>query len=101
MGANRQLAREFAITQNFDPITGAIGEPGSVQREFIDARAVLEAVGIRDILTKSLGSSNVLNSVQATLQALSSLKSPQEEATRRGKSVEELVPYWERRKKNG
>ncbi len=64
-------------------------------------RAVLEAVGIHDILTKSLGSSNVLNSVQATLQALSSLKSPQEEAARRGKSVEELMPYWERRKKNG
>ena len=75
------------------PGTGVIAGGG--------VRAVLEAVGIRDILTKSLGSSNVLNSVQATLQALSSLKSPQEEATRRGKSVEELVPYWERRKKNG
>jgi small subunit ribosomal protein S5 len=64
-------------------------------------RAVLEAVGVRDILTKSLGSSNVLNIVQATLQALDSLKSPKEEAARRGKPVEELMPYWERRKKNG
>lgn len=64
-------------------------------------RAVLEAVGIHDILTKSLGSSNVLNSVQATLQALDALKSPQEEASRRGKAVEELLPYWERRKKHG
>jgi len=58
-------------------------------------------VGIRDILTKSLGSSNVLNSVQATLQALEALKSPQNEAARRGKPVEELLPYWERRKQHG
>jgi len=64
-------------------------------------RAVLEAVGIHDILTKSLGSSNVLNSVQATLLALDELKSPKEEAARRGKPVEELLPYWERRKKHG
>ena len=75
------------------PGTGVIAGGG--------VRAVLEAVGIHDILTKSLGSANILNSVQATLQALSSLKSPQEEAARRGKSVEELLPYWERRKKNG
>ena len=64
-------------------------------------RAVLEAVGIRDILTKSLGSSNVLNIVQATLQALEALKSAKEEAARRGKSIEELLPYWERKKKHG
>ena len=64
-------------------------------------RAVLEAVGVRDILTKSLGSSNILNSVQATFQALEMLKSPQEEAARRGKPVEELLPFWERRKRNG
>jgi small subunit ribosomal protein S5 len=61
-------------------------------------RAVLEAVGVRDILTKSLGSSNVLNGVMATFQALDSLKSPAVEAARRGKPVEELMPFWERRK---
>jgi small subunit ribosomal protein S5 len=75
------------------PGTGVIAGGG--------VRAVLEAVGIHDILTKSLGSSSVLNSVQATLQALEALKSPQEEASRRGKSVEDLLPYWERRKKHG
>ena len=75
------------------PGTGVIAGGG--------VRAVLEAAGIHDILTKSLGSSNVLNSVQATFLALGSLKSPKEEAARRGKPVEELLPYWERSKKNG
>jgi len=61
-------------------------------------RAVLEAAGIRDILTKSLGSANVLNVVKATFEALESLKSPEAEAARRGKPVKDLLPYWERRK---
>ncbi|HEY9077801.1 MAG TPA: 30S ribosomal protein S5 [Anaerolineaceae bacterium] len=61
-------------------------------------RAVLEAAGIKDILTKSLGSANVLNVVQATFLALESLKSPEEEAARRGKTVKDVLPYWERRK---
>jgi small subunit ribosomal protein S5 len=61
-------------------------------------RAVLEAAGVRDILTKSLGSSNLLNVVKATFEALDQLKSPQEEAIRRGKPVKDLMPYWERRK---
>lgn len=63
-------------------------------------RAVLEVAGVRDILTKSQGSANVLNVVQATFDALSQLKSPQEEAARRGKSVNELLPFWERRKQH-
>ncbi len=61
-------------------------------------RAVLEAAGIHDILTKSLGSANVLNVVQATLDALAQLKSPAEEAARRGKTQAELMPFWARRK---
>jgi len=61
-------------------------------------RAVLEAAGVRDILTKSLGSSNLLNVVKATFEALDQLKSPEEEAIRRGKPVKDLLPYWERRK---
>ncbi|HSV86374.1 MAG TPA: 30S ribosomal protein S5 [Levilinea sp.] len=61
-------------------------------------RAVLEAAGVHDILTKSLGSANVLNVVKATFDALGQLKSPEEQAAMRGKPVQELLPYWERRK---
>lgn len=64
-------------------------------------RAVLEAVGISDILTKSLGSSNVLNVVYATMSALDQLKSPQEVAATRGKSPKDTTPFWERRKSHG
>lgn len=63
-------------------------------------RAVLEVAGVKDILTKSLGSANVLNVVQATFKALDMLKSPAEEAARRGKSIQDLLPFWERRKQN-
>jgi small subunit ribosomal protein S5 len=57
-------------------------------------RAVLEAAGIRDILTKSLGSANILNVVAATFKALESLKNPEEEARRRGRPIEAVTPYW-------
>ncbi len=54
-------------------------------------RAVLESAGIRDILTKSLGSSNALNVVNATMTGLRELKQPQIVAERRGKSVDEIL----------
>jgi small subunit ribosomal protein S5 len=63
-------------------------------------RAVLEVAGVRDILTKSMGSANVLNVVMATLDALTNLRSVQTEAARRGKKVEELLPFWERKKQH-
>jgi small subunit ribosomal protein S5 len=58
-------------------------------------RAVLEAAGISDILTKSQGSNNLLNVVKATMAALEMLKDPKEEAARRGKSVSDVTPFWE------
>ena len=54
------------------------------------ARAVIEMAGIKNIRTKSLGSNNKQNVVLATLNALSQLKSPEEVAKLRGKSVEEI-----------
>ena len=55
------------------------------------ARAVCELAGIANIRTKSLGSSNKQNVVLATIEALRQLKSPEEVARLRGKSVEEIV----------
>lgn len=59
-------------------------------------RAVLEAAGVRDILTKSLGSSNVLNVATATLNGLRDMTRLEEEAAQRNKSLEDLKPFWER-----
>jgi small subunit ribosomal protein S5 len=55
-------------------------------------RAVVEAAGIRDVLSKIVGTSNPHNVVHATLNALRSLESIEDVARRRGKTVEELAP---------
>ena len=68
------------------PGTGVIAGGG--------VRAVLEAAGIRDILTKSLGSPNMLNVVRATLMGLRQLKDVETEARRRGKPLAEVSPPW-------
>lgn len=54
-------------------------------------RAVLEAAGVQNVLTKCLGSHNPHNLVRATVTGLQSLKSPDEFARRRGKTVEEMM----------
>jgi small subunit ribosomal protein S5 len=68
------------------PGTGVIAGGG--------VRAVVEAAGIRDILTKSLGSANILNVVKATVQALNELQDPVEVANRRGLPVDRVQPFW-------
>ncbi len=70
------------------PGTGVIAAGG--------VRAVLEAAGVRDILTKSKGSSNPLNVVYATLQGLEMLRTPEDVAARRGAPVESVLPFWRR-----
>ncbi|PJF22882.1 MAG: 30S ribosomal protein S5 [Phototrophicales bacterium] len=62
-------------------------------------RAVLEVVGVHDILTKSQGSPNLLNVAMATIKALEALRSPEELAAMRGLPVERVTPFWERRQK--
>jgi len=54
-------------------------------------RAVLEVLGVSDILAKSIGSNNPYNVVRATLNGLRQMRTPSEIAAKRGKSVEELV----------
>lgn len=55
------------------------------------ARSVLELAGIKNIRTKSLGSNNKTNVVLATLNGLCALKTPEEVAKLRGKSIEEIL----------
>src|SRR5690606_5198785 len=55
-------------------------------------RAVLECAGIHDILSKSLGSSNQINIVHATVEALKMLEEPEAVAARRGLTVEAVTP---------
>jgi small subunit ribosomal protein S5 len=53
-------------------------------------RSILEVIGVRDIMSKSLGNNNALNLAAATMEGLTHLKSPQEIARLRDKTVEEL-----------
>jgi small subunit ribosomal protein S5 len=54
-------------------------------------RAVLECAGVRNVLAKSYGSRNAINVVRATVNALASVRSPEEIAAKRGKSLEEIT----------
>jgi small subunit ribosomal protein S5 len=55
-------------------------------------RAVLECAGIHDVLSKSLGSSNAINIVHATVDALQTLEDPEKVAARRGLAIEDVAP---------
>jgi small subunit ribosomal protein S5 len=68
------------------PGTGVIAGGG--------VRAVVEAAGISDILTKSMGSANILNVVKATMKALNELRDPVVVAERRGVPLSKVSPFW-------
>ncbi len=70
------------------PGTGVIAGGG--------VRAVVEAAGYKDILSKSLGSSNVLNVMMATMDGLRRMKRVKEVAADRGKEMAEVMPFWSR-----
>ena len=72
------------------PGTGVIAGGG--------VRAVLEAAGVKDVLTKAIGSNNKVNVVKATFQALSQLRSVEQEARRRDLTPEELRRRMSRRR---
>jgi len=55
-------------------------------------RAVLELAGIRDVLAKSLGTTNPINMARATVQALKGLRRPEDVARARGKTISEILP---------
>ena len=61
------------------------------------ARAVMELAGVSDVLTKSLGSDNVMNVVKATADGLKNMQSPEQVAERRGLSVGEIMGWKEKK----
>ena len=83
-----------------DPITAEFGgakvymQPASEGTGIIAGgpmRAVFEVVGIHNVLAKSIGTTNPINVVRATIEGLKSMNSPERIAAKRGKSVEEVV----------
>jgi small subunit ribosomal protein S5 len=83
-GGARVLLRPAA------PGTGVIAAGG--------VRAVVEAAGIHDVLTKSQGSSNVLNVVRATMDGLGKLRRAEDIARERGVDQVKVMPFWRRGK---
>ncbi len=85
-----EVTTRFSAAEVFlkpaSPGTGVIAGGG--------VRAVIEAAGIHDILTKSKGSSNILNVVKATIKALGELQDPLEVAQNRGIPVNRVQPFW-------
>ncbi len=79
-----QAGASLVLMRPAAPGTGVVAG-GSV-------RAILEVAGVRDVLGKSLGSPNAINTAHATMNALGQLKRAEEVARLRGKSIQELLP---------
>lgn len=92
------IPHEVIATQSGARVLLKPASPGTGVIAGGPVRAVLGAAGVSDILTKSLGSANVLNVAKATLSGLRSLSKVGEVAASRGKEAKELAPFWERKK---
>jgi small subunit ribosomal protein S5 len=101
--ASKKRMVKIAVQENTIPhmVTGESGggrvmlrpaSPGTGVIAGGGVRAVLEAVGIRDVLAKSLGSSNHANVVHATIAALSQLRQKEEVFRLRGKTIRKTIP---------
>jgi small subunit ribosomal protein S5 len=108
----RKAMRAYAISGNTipHPVTAKFGAsevmlkpatPGTGVIAGGGVRAVLECAGVHDVLTKSLGSSNKLNVVRATVLALSQMQNAETEARKRGKDSADLLPPWRKTNGNG
>lgn len=88
-----KFGASIVLLKPASPGTGVIAGGG--------VRAVVEAAGVSDILSKSLGSSNILNVVQATFAALKELQDYRQEAGYRGKNPRQLAPFWYKEETHG
>lgn len=107
MDRARRSMETIALMDNTIPheVTGVCGgsqvilkpaAPGTGVIAAGNVRAVLKAAGVRDVLTKSLGSNNALSVVRATMNGLRKLRSVEEVAQERGLPKEEVMPFWSR-----
>jgi len=92
--AGNTLPHEVFVKYGASKVLMKPASPGTGLIAGGGVRAVLGAAGVKDVLAKSLGSSNVFNVVRATLKGLQELKDVEVEAERRGKTVAELLPPW-------
>lgn len=85
---NMKYAAARIMIRPASPGTGVIAGRG--------ARAVLEAAGVHNILTKTHGSNNILNVTMGTFEALKALREPRDEARLRQMPLESVTPFWSR-----